>query len=122
MISKFRNTGQTCVCANRILVQDGVYDAFAEKLSAAAARLRIGPAESGDSEQGPLINQRAVAKVEEHVGDALAKGATAVTGGKRHALGADLLRADRAHRRHSRDEDCERRDFRAGGAPVSLLR
>ena len=75
MISKFRNTGQTCVCANRILVQDGVYDAFAEKLSAAANRLRIGPAESGDSEQGPLINQRAVAKVEEHVGDALAKGA-----------------------------------------------
>jgi succinate-semialdehyde dehydrogenase/glutarate-semialdehyde dehydrogenase len=87
MISKFRNTGQTCVCANRILVQDGVYDAFAGKLSAAAARLRIGPAESGDSEQGPLINQRAVAKVEEHVGNALAMGATAVTGGKRHALG-----------------------------------
>jgi succinate-semialdehyde dehydrogenase / glutarate-semialdehyde dehydrogenase len=91
MISKFRNTGQTCVCANRILVQDGVYDAFAEKLAAAAIRLRIGPAESGDSEQGPLINQRAVAKVEEHVGDALAKGARAVTGGKRHTLGATFF-------------------------------
>jgi succinate-semialdehyde dehydrogenase / glutarate-semialdehyde dehydrogenase len=91
MISKFRNTGQTCVCANRILVQDGVYDAFAEKLAAAAIRLRIGPAESGDSEQGPLINQRAVTKVEEHLGDALAKGARVVTGGKRHALGATFF-------------------------------
>jgi succinate-semialdehyde dehydrogenase/glutarate-semialdehyde dehydrogenase len=87
MISKFRNTGQTCVCANRILVQEGVYDAFAEKLSEAAKKLRVGAAETGDSEQGPLINQRAVSKVEEHVADALAKGATAIMGGKRHALG-----------------------------------
>jgi succinate-semialdehyde dehydrogenase/glutarate-semialdehyde dehydrogenase len=88
MLSKFRNTGQTCVCANRLLVQDGVYDAFAQKLAAAAAKLRVGPAESGDSEQGPLINQRAVAKVEEHIADAIAKGARIVTGGQRHALGA----------------------------------
>ncbi len=91
MISKFRNSGQTCVCANRIYVQDAVYDAFAEKLAAAAARLRVAPAETGDSEQGPLINPRAIAKVEDHLQDAVARGARVVTGGKRHALGCDLL-------------------------------
>jgi succinate-semialdehyde dehydrogenase/glutarate-semialdehyde dehydrogenase len=85
--SKFRNTGQTCVCANRILVQDGVYDAFAEKLSEAVKKLRVGAAATGDSEQGPLINARAIEKVEHHVADALSKGARVVTGGKRHALG-----------------------------------
>jgi succinate-semialdehyde dehydrogenase/glutarate-semialdehyde dehydrogenase len=91
IISKFRNTGQTCVCANRILVQDGVYDAFAEKLAAAAAKLRVGAAETGDSEQGPLINERAVEKVQRHIEDAVSKGARAVTGGKRHALGATFF-------------------------------
>ncbi len=91
MVSKFRNTGQTCVCANRIYVQDGVYDAFAEKLAAAASRLKVAAAESGDSEQGPLINQRAAAKVEEHIGDAVAKGARIVIGGKRHPLGATFF-------------------------------
>jgi succinate-semialdehyde dehydrogenase/glutarate-semialdehyde dehydrogenase len=91
MLSKFRNTGQTCVCANRILVQDGIYDAFAEKLAQAAASLRVAPAEAGDSEQGPLINQRGVAKVEEHLADAIAQGAKVVTGGKRHALGATFF-------------------------------
>ena len=91
ILSKFRNTGQTCVCANRILVQSGVYDAFAEKLSAAVSRLRVGAAETGDSEQGPLINARAVTKVEDHIADALAKGASAVTGGKRHALGTTFF-------------------------------
>src|SRR5262249_51878320 len=87
MISKFRNTGQTCVCANRILVQDGVYDAFAAKLSEAARKLRVGAAATGDSEQGPLINQRAGVKGEGDMSDALAKGGRAVLGGKRHALG-----------------------------------
>ena len=91
MQSKFRNSGQTCVCANRIFVQDGVYDAFAEKLAAAAARLRVGPAETGDSEQGPLINHRATTKVEEHIKDAVSKGARVVTGGKRHSLGATFF-------------------------------
>lgn len=91
MLSKFRNTGQTCVCANRILVQSGVYDAFAQKLCAAVSRLRVGPAETGDSEQGPLISARAAAKVEEHVADALAKGANAIIGGKRHSLGATFF-------------------------------
>ncbi len=91
MVSKFRNTGQTCVCANRILVQSGVYDAFADKLSAAVSRLRVGAAENGDSEQGPLINPRAVAKVEDHIADAVAKGARAAVGGNRHALGGTFF-------------------------------
>jgi succinate-semialdehyde dehydrogenase/glutarate-semialdehyde dehydrogenase len=91
MISKFRNSGQTCVCANRILVQDGIYDAFAEKLAAAASRLKVAAAETGDSEQGPLINARAAEKVEGHVQDALANGARAVLGGKRHQLGGTFF-------------------------------
>jgi succinate-semialdehyde dehydrogenase/glutarate-semialdehyde dehydrogenase len=85
--SKYRNTGQTCVCANRLLVQDGVYDAFAEKLAAAVEKLKPAPGLTADATQGPLIDDRAVAKVEEHVADALQKGARLVTGGKRHALG-----------------------------------
>lgn len=85
--SKYRNSGQTCVCANRILVQDDVYDAFAEKLAAAVDQLRVGPATDAASEQGPLINERAVAKVQEHIADALAKGARLLVGGQPHALG-----------------------------------
>jgi succinate-semialdehyde dehydrogenase/glutarate-semialdehyde dehydrogenase len=87
MISKYRNTGQTCVCANRFLVQEGVYDAFATKLAGAAAKLKVGDGLAGETQQGPLIDQAALAKVEEHVADALAKGARALTGGRRHALG-----------------------------------
>jgi len=87
MISKYRNTGQTCVCANRFLVQEGVYDAFAAKLAGAAAKLKVGDGLAGETQQGPLIDQAALAKVEEHVADALAKGARALTGGRRHALG-----------------------------------
>jgi succinate-semialdehyde dehydrogenase/glutarate-semialdehyde dehydrogenase len=85
--AKFRNSGQTCVCANRILVQDSVYDAFAEKLAAAAAKLRVAPASQPDAEQGPLIHERALAKVEDHLRDALDRGARVLTGGHRHALG-----------------------------------
>ncbi|MBI4265355.1 MAG: NADP-dependent succinate-semialdehyde dehydrogenase [Acidobacteria bacterium] len=85
--SKYRNSGQTCVCANRILVQDGVYDAFASKLAAAAARLKPASGLEAGATQGPLIDDKAVAKVEEHVADALAKGAKVVVGGRRHALG-----------------------------------
>jgi len=87
MASKFRNTGQTCVCANRLLVQDGVYDAFAEKLSVAVGKLKVGDGMGDGVTQGPLINMAAVEKVEEHITDALAHGARIVTGGKRHALG-----------------------------------
>ena len=85
--SKFRNTGQTCVCANRLLVQEGVYDAFAEKLVEAVKKLRVGDGLKGPSEQGPLIDKGGLAKVEEHVNDAVAKGARVVLGGKRHKLG-----------------------------------
>ena len=89
--SKYRNTGQTCVCANRLLVQDGVYDAFAAKLAAAVAKLQVGNGLAEGTTQGPLIDMDAVAKVEEHIADALAKGARVVTGGKRHALGGSFF-------------------------------
>jgi succinate-semialdehyde dehydrogenase / glutarate-semialdehyde dehydrogenase len=89
--AKFRNSGQTCVCANRILVQDSIFDAFAEKLTAAAARLRVAPASSPDAEQGPLIHERALAKVEDHLRDALNLGARVLTGGRRHALGGNFF-------------------------------
>jgi succinate-semialdehyde dehydrogenase/glutarate-semialdehyde dehydrogenase len=85
--SKYRNTGQTCVCANRLLVQEGVYDAFVARLVEAVRKLRIGDGLAGVTEQGPLIDDKAVAKVEEHVADALAKGGKIALGGKRHALG-----------------------------------
>jgi succinate-semialdehyde dehydrogenase / glutarate-semialdehyde dehydrogenase len=87
MASKYRNTGQTCVCANRILVQAGVYDAFAEKLSIRVSGLRVGDGLEGATDQGPLINPAAVEKIEDHIADAVAKGAVILMGGKRHALG-----------------------------------
>ena len=87
MASKYRNTGQTCVCVNRIYVQDGVYDAFAAKLAGAVSRLKPGNGLDPDTTQGPLIDDKAVAKVEEHIADATGKGARVVVGGHRHALG-----------------------------------
>jgi succinate-semialdehyde dehydrogenase / glutarate-semialdehyde dehydrogenase len=87
LASKFRNTGQTCVCANRLLVQSGVYDRFVEKLNDAVKALKVGIGTGDAVTQGPLINAAAVAKVEEHITDAVAKGARIVTGGKRHTLG-----------------------------------
>jgi len=85
--SKYRNTGQTCVCANRFIVHDKVYDAFTQKLIAAVKLLRVGDGLQGETDQGPLIDSKALAKVESHIADAKAKGATVVTGGRRHALG-----------------------------------
>ena len=87
MASKFRNSGQTCVCANRLLVQDGVYDAFVDRLAQAVASLRVGNGLDAGVTQGPLIDRAALAKVEELVADALAKGARVVCGGRRHTLG-----------------------------------
>jgi succinate-semialdehyde dehydrogenase/glutarate-semialdehyde dehydrogenase len=89
--SKYRNTGQTCVCANRLLVQEGVYDAFVAKLVEAVRKLRIGDGLQGATEQGPLIDDKAVAKVEEHIADALAKGGKIALGGQRHALGGTFF-------------------------------
>jgi succinate-semialdehyde dehydrogenase/glutarate-semialdehyde dehydrogenase len=91
MASKFRNAGQTCVCANRILVQDTVYDAFAEKLAAAARGLKVGPGTEAGVTVGPLINADAVKKVSEHVADAVKKGALVVMGGKPHVLGGTFF-------------------------------
>ena len=86
-ISKYRNTGQTCVCANRLLVQDSVYDVFAEKLAVAVRKLRPASGLDAEATQGPLIDDRAVEKVEEHIRDATAKGARVLVGGNRHKLG-----------------------------------
>ncbi len=91
MISKFRNTGQTCVCANRILVQDGVYDAFAEKLAAAVSALKVGEGVAEGVEQGPLIDTAAVEKMEEHIADVVAKGGQVLVGGNRHPLGGSFF-------------------------------
>ncbi|MDN5785963.1 NAD-dependent succinate-semialdehyde dehydrogenase [Pseudorhodobacter sp.] len=91
MISKFRNNGQTCVCANRIYVQAGVYDAFAEKLAAAVTKLNVGDGLKDGVTTGPLINEAAVVKVEEHIADALSGGGKVVTGGQRHALGGTFF-------------------------------
>ena len=87
MASKYRNTGQTCVCVNRLYVQDGVYDAFAAKLADAVRKLKPANGLEHGATQGPLIDDKAVSKVEEHVDDALKKGATVLVGGRRHALG-----------------------------------
>ena len=85
--SKFRNSGQTCVCTNRVLVHESIHDAFLEKLVAAVNALKVAPAFEAGAEQGPLINEKSVEKIEEHIADAVAKGAKIVVGGKRHALG-----------------------------------
>lgn len=85
--SKFRNSGQTCVCTNRILVQNSIYDTFVEKLAAAVAKLKVAPAFEPGAEQGPLINEKAVEKIQEHIDDATSKGAKVICGGQRHQLG-----------------------------------
>lgn len=87
MASKYRNSGQTCVCANRILVQSGIYDRFAEKFAAAAKMLKIGDGLEDGVEQGPLIDESAVKKVEQHIEDATSKGAKVIAGGHRHSKG-----------------------------------
>src|SRR6476646_6866031 len=90
LASKYRNAGQTCVCANRIYVQDGVYDAFAAKLAAEVKKMKVGPGTEEGVTTGPLINKAAVEKVEEHVADALKHGAKVVLGGKRHGRGGNF--------------------------------
>ena len=91
IISKFRNNGQTCVCANRIYVQDGVYDMFAKKLEEAVSKMVVGDGFATSSTLGPLITNEALKKVEEHIKDALDKGATAQCGGKRHSIGGTFF-------------------------------
>ncbi len=91
LASKYRNTGQTCVCANRLLVQGSIYETFARKLADAVAKLRVGDGLKGTTDQGPLIDSKALAKVEEHIADAVSKGAHIACGGKRHALGGTFF-------------------------------
>tara|TARA_B100000676_G_C18072335_1_gene845195 strand:+ start:754 stop:2229 length:1476 start_codon:yes stop_codon:yes gene_type:complete len=92
MASKFRNTGQTCVCANRIYVQEAVYEDFAEKLSEAVFKMKVGNGLEGETHQGPLIEAAAIEKVEEHIADALNKGAVVAVGGERHPLGGNFFK------------------------------
>jgi succinate-semialdehyde dehydrogenase/glutarate-semialdehyde dehydrogenase len=91
IVAKYRNSGQTCVCTNRFFVQDGVYDKFVEKLAAASGKLKVGPGLEEGVQQGPLIDEKAVEKVEELINDAKAKGGKVVIGGKRHALGGSFF-------------------------------
>jgi len=91
LAAKYRNAGQTCVCANRLLVQDGIYDEFAQKLAARAAQLKVGAGTEDGVAQGPLIDAQALAKVEAHIADALAHGARVLTGGRRHARGGTFF-------------------------------
>ena len=91
MASKYRNSGQTCVCVNRLLVQDGIYDAFVEKFKTAVEALKVGDGADDGVTQGPLINKAGVHKVQDHVADALSKGGTLITGGKPHAMGGNFF-------------------------------
>jgi succinate-semialdehyde dehydrogenase / glutarate-semialdehyde dehydrogenase len=91
LISKYRNTGQTCVCTNRFLVQDGVYEEFAAKLAVKVKAMKVGDGLQDETQQGPLIDEAAVEKVLEHIADALDKGARILTGGKRHPLGGTFF-------------------------------
>ena len=91
MLSKFRNAGQTCVCANRIFVQDGIYDAFAKRLAEKAASMTVGAGTTDGVEQGPLIDQQGFEKVCNHVEDAIANGANVMAGGKPHSLGGTFF-------------------------------
>jgi succinate-semialdehyde dehydrogenase/glutarate-semialdehyde dehydrogenase len=91
MISKFRNAGQTCVCSNRLFVQDGVFDEFSKKLAARVSQLKVGVGTADGVTQGPLIDEAAIAKIESHIADAVAKGARLMQGGKRHALGGTFF-------------------------------
>ncbi len=89
--SKYRNMGQTCVCTNRFLVQNSIYDEFAAKLAQAVGELKVGDGLESETQQGPLINQAAVEKVESHISDAVAQGAKIVSGGQRHPLGGTFF-------------------------------
>ena len=114
--SKFRNMGQTCVCANRILVQDGVYEAFAAKLGERVSKMKVGPGNEEGVVQGPLINEAGLKKVEAHVADALAKGAQGHHGRQAACARPHVLRADRPHQRECRHAPCRRGNLRPSRA------
>ena len=118
MISKYRNAGQTCVCANRILVQEGVYDKFAEKLAVAVKNLKVGDGVEAGVTTGPLINKAAVAKVQEHIADAFSKGAKLVVGGK--SMGGNFFEPTLAARRDHRHGRCPRGNLWPRGAALQV--
>ena len=118
--SKFRNTGQTCVCANRLLVQKGVYEEFTAKLVAAVQKLRVGDGLAGRDRAGPADRRGGVKKVEEHIADAAGKGAKVVTGGRRHALGGTFFEPTILTGVTPGDEGRARGDLRPGGAAVPV--
>ncbi len=118
MVSKYRNAGQTCVCANRLYVQDGVYDAFVDKLAAKAKGIKVGNGFEAGVNQGPMIDDQAIAKIERHVADAVAKGAQVLTGGKR--IGERFFEPTVLGGCHQRHAVRARRNLRPGGAGVSL--
>jgi hypothetical protein len=120
MLSKYRNAGQTCVCANRLLVQEGVYDVFVEKLAVAVAGLRVGNGVEEGVTQGPLIDDAAIAKVEELVADARQQGRPSGLWRQAAQSGRNLLRADHPGPRDAGDAHRARRSVRAGGAGVHL--
>ena len=120
MVSKYRNMGQTCVCANRIYAQDKIYDQFVEKLSKKVAAMKIGDGTEQGVTQGPLINMDAVDKVEKHIADAVKGGAKIITGGKRHALGGTFFEPTVLANVEAGRAGRARRDVRSAGAGVSL--
>src|SRR5450830_1642383 len=91
LVSKFRNAGQTCVCSNRLFVHDSIFDTFATKLSAKVSQLKVGEGTLAETTQGPLIDEAAIEKVESHIADAVAQGASVILGGNRHALGGTFF-------------------------------
>ena len=120
IVSKYRNMGQTCVCANRIYAQDKIYDAFVEKLSKKVAAMKIGNGTEDGVVQGPLINMEAVDKVEKHIADAVKRGAKVVTGGKRHALGGTFFEPTVLSNVAPDALVAQRRDVRSARAGVPL--
>ena len=122
MQSKYRNAGQTCVCANRIFAQDGIYDRFTGKLAEASAALKVGNGLEEGISTGPLIDIRAVEKVESHIQDAVAKGARVVAGGGRHSNGGNFFEPTVLRRRHAGDDRQQRGDLRTTRSGLSFSR
>ena len=120
LIAKYRNSGQTCVCTNRFLVQAGIHDLFVGKLAAVSEGLKVGNGMEPGVQQGPLIDMKAVEKVEEHINDALSKGAKLVAGGKRHKLGGTFFQPTVLDRRHASDDGRARRNFRSAIAGLQI--
>ena len=120
MLSKYRNAGQTCVCVNRILVQDNIYDVFVSRFSEAVGSLKVGDGFEAGVTIGPLINMAAVKKVEEHISDGVSRGAHIVAGGKRHAMGRSFDETTVLADATPEDAYLSRRNFWLAGPNFSI--